>query len=132
MLARAATRACSQTDSSQKSRATLISDSLQLPEHVAIRRCSSSGGRANSCSASVFQLIVGDSEPTEISDRSLQEHVALHEERQELGQHDVGLRLEAPSHVARADAVEVGDSDLALIRAPLAEDDVARRGSAAS
>jgi hypothetical protein len=33
----------------------------------AMRLCRSSGGRSNSCSFSVFQLIVGESEPTEIS-----------------------------------------------------------------
>ena len=32
-----------------------------------MRRCSSRGSRENSCTANVFQLIVGDNEPTEIA-----------------------------------------------------------------
>ena len=40
--------------------------SLRVPQNRDGGRCSSSGGRGNSCTRMVFQFIVGESEPTDI------------------------------------------------------------------
>ena len=71
----------------------LISSTASSAAHriSAMRFCSSRGGSGNSCTRNVFQLIVGESEPTDISMRPLHEHVDLQKERQKLRQNHLGF-----------------------------------------
>ena len=89
-----------------------------------MRRCWSSGGRSNSSSLSVVQLMVGEREPTEISTARFMNLSLIIRNGRNSGSTTLGL---GPHHhrVRRADPVHLRHRQLALIRPAASENDVA-------
>ena len=89
-----------------------------------MRCCSSRGGRGNSCTASVFQLIVGDKEPTEIAMAWSKKLSLCRKNGSNFGRQMSGLARSTIAWASKRPQIRL--QRFALVCVASAEDDVAR------